>query len=129
METTPIGIDGVVYDTTAFDRVHALDARTAEQLRHPEQKSGRITVCRRGPNDRGVAAYGHTVQVGELDAERVALDANTGKLPWTFPTVPEDSAGVRATPMSATVRRSGAPGPRKKRGARRDGRSLRDARG
>jgi PQQ-dependent dehydrogenase (methanol/ethanol family) len=82
METTPIVVNGVMYVTTAYNHVYALDARTGEQLWHYKHKLGPITVYCCGPNNRGVAAYGDMVYMGTLDAKLVALDAKTGKLVW-----------------------------------------------
>jgi PQQ-dependent dehydrogenase (methanol/ethanol family) len=82
METTPIVVNGVMYVTTAFNHVYALDARTGEELWHYKHKLGPITVYCCGPNNRGVAAYGDMVYMGTLDAKLVALDAKTGKLVW-----------------------------------------------
>ncbi len=44
METTPIMVNGVMYVTTAFDHVYALDARTGEELWHYKHDMGPITV-------------------------------------------------------------------------------------
>jgi PQQ-dependent dehydrogenase (methanol/ethanol family) len=83
METTPIVIDGVMYVTTAFDHVYALDARTGEQLWHYKHNvSPTATAPCCGPNNRGVAVYGDKVYLGTLDAKLVALDAKTGKPVW-----------------------------------------------
>ena len=40
METTPIVVNGVMYVTTAFNHVYALDARTGEELWHYKHKHG-----------------------------------------------------------------------------------------
>ncbi len=82
METTPIVIDGVMYVTTAFNHVYALDARTGQQLWHYKHNMGPVTTFCCGPNNRGVAAYDNMVYMGTLDAKLVALDAKTGKLMW-----------------------------------------------
>jgi PQQ-dependent dehydrogenase (methanol/ethanol family) len=82
METTPIVINGIMYVTTAFNHVHALDARTGEQLWHYKHEMGPVTTFCCGPNNRGVAAYGDMVYMGTLDAKLVALDAKTGKKVW-----------------------------------------------
>ena len=82
METTPIVVNGVMYVTTAFNHVYALDARTGEQIWHYKHDMGPITTFCCGPNNRGVAAYGDMVYMGTLDAKLVALDAKTGKLVW-----------------------------------------------
>jgi alcohol dehydrogenase (cytochrome c) len=82
METSPIVVNGVMYVTTAFDHVYALDARTGEELWHYKQKLGPITTYCCGPNNRGVAVYEDMVYLGTLDAKLVALDAKTGKQVW-----------------------------------------------
>lgn len=82
LETTPIVINGVMYVTTAFDHVFALDARTGKQLWSYAHAMGPITTFCCGPNNRGVAAYGDMVYLATLDARLVALDAKTGTKVW-----------------------------------------------
>ncbi len=82
LETTPIVVNGVMYVTTSYNHVYALDARTGEELWHYKQKLGPITTYCCGPNNRGVAVYGDMVYMGTLDAKLVALEAKTGKLVW-----------------------------------------------
>jgi alcohol dehydrogenase (cytochrome c) len=82
METTPIVVNGIMYVTTAFDHVYALDARTGEELWHYKHKMGPITVYCCGPNNRGVAVSGDMVYLGTLDSKLVALDSKTGKVMW-----------------------------------------------
>ena len=82
METSPIIVNGVMYVTTAFDHVYALDAKTGEQIWEYKHKMGPVTTYCCGPNNRGVAVYGDKVYVGTLDAKLVALDAKTGAVMW-----------------------------------------------
>lgn len=82
METSPIVVNGVMYVTTAFDHVYALNARTGEELWHYKQKLGPITTYCCGPNNRGVAVLEDMVYLATLDAKLVALDAKTGKQVW-----------------------------------------------
>jgi len=82
METSPIVVNGIMYVTTSFDHVYALDARTGEELWHYKQKLGPITTYCCGPNNRGVAVYEDMVYLATLDAKLVALDAKTGKQVW-----------------------------------------------
>jgi alcohol dehydrogenase (cytochrome c) len=82
METTPIVVNGIMYITTAFDHVYALDARTGAELWHYKHKMGPITVYCCGPNNRGVAVSDDMVYLGTLDSKLVALDAKTGKIAW-----------------------------------------------
>ena len=82
METTPIVVNGIMYVTTAFNHVYALDARTGEELWHYKHDMGEITTFCCGPNNRGVAALDGMVYMGTLDAQLVALDAKTGNVAW-----------------------------------------------
>ncbi|HEX7891874.1 MAG TPA: PQQ-binding-like beta-propeller repeat protein [Ramlibacter sp.] len=82
METAPIVVDGVMYMTTSFNHVHALDATTGRQYWHYKHKMGPITTFCCGPNNRGVAIEGGKLFMGTLDAKLVALDAASGKLLW-----------------------------------------------
>jgi len=82
METAPLVIDGVMFLTTSYNHVYAIDAATGEEYWHYKQKLGPITVYCCGPNNRGVAASDGLLFMGTLDAKLVALDAKTGKLVW-----------------------------------------------
>ncbi|MBV9138032.1 MAG: PQQ-binding-like beta-propeller repeat protein, partial [Hyphomicrobiales bacterium] len=82
LETSPIVVDGVMYVTTSFSHVYALDARTGEELWHYKHKLGPVTTFCCGPNNRGVAAYGDMVYLATLDSKLVALDAKTGNVAW-----------------------------------------------
>ncbi|HSD93306.1 MAG TPA: PQQ-binding-like beta-propeller repeat protein [Methyloceanibacter sp.] len=82
LETTPIVVDGVMYVTTSFNHVYAIDAKTGEQYWHYKHKMGPVTTYCCGPNNRGVAIYKDKVYMGTLDSKLVALDAKTGSLLW-----------------------------------------------
>jgi len=82
METAPIVVDGVMYMTTSFNHVYALDAVTGKEFWHYKHKMGAITTFCCGPNNRGVAVEGGKLFMGTLDAKLVALDAKTGKVLW-----------------------------------------------
>ncbi len=82
MEVSPIVVNGIMYVTTSFNHVYALNAKTGKKIWHFEHEMGPITTYCCGPNNRGVAAYGDKVYMGTLDAKLVALDAKTGKLVW-----------------------------------------------
>jgi quinohemoprotein ethanol dehydrogenase len=88
LEATPLVIDGVMYTSTAWSHVVALDARTGKQLwEYNPQVNGAIAgrACCDVVN-RGVAAWGDRVYVGVLDGRLVALDAKTGKVAWQVQT-------------------------------------------
>jgi PQQ-dependent dehydrogenase (methanol/ethanol family) len=82
LETSPIVVNGIMYVTTSFDHVYALDARTGQELWHYKQELGPISTYCCGPNNRGVAAAGNTIYLATLDSKLVALDAKTGKRLW-----------------------------------------------
>ena len=95
METSPIVVNGVMYVTTSFSQVYALNAQTGEQLWHYKHAIGPITTYCCGPNNRGVAVFEDKVYLATLDSKLVALEAKTGKRCGS-PTSP--------TPSSATAR-------------------------
>jgi len=82
METSPIVVNGIMYVTTSFSQVYALDAKTGAQLWHYAHKMGPIATYCCGPNNRGVSVSGDRVFLGTLDARLIALDAKSGKVLW-----------------------------------------------
>jgi PQQ-dependent dehydrogenase (methanol/ethanol family) len=88
-EATPIVVDGVMYVTSAWSIVYALDAATGAELWvfDPEvpRERGASACCDAG--NRGVAVWGGRVYVGTLDGRLIALDARTGAKVWDVVTV------------------------------------------
>src|ERR1700712_2434777 len=82
LETSPIVVDGVMFVTTSFSHVYALDAKTGVQLWHYNHKMGLVTTYCCGPNNRGVQVLGDLVYVATLDSKLVALKAKTGEVAW-----------------------------------------------
>jgi alcohol dehydrogenase (cytochrome c) len=82
METAPIVVDGVMFLTTSFNHVYAIDAVTGEEFWHYKQKLGPIVTVCCGNNNRGVAIQGGVLYMGTIDAKLVALDAKTGNFLW-----------------------------------------------
>jgi PQQ-dependent dehydrogenase (methanol/ethanol family) len=101
METSPIVVNGVMYVTTSFSHVYALDAKTGEELWHYKHNMGPITTYCCGPNNRGVAVFEDKVFLATLDAKLVALDAKTGKIVWQS-TIADPELGYSET-MAPTV--------------------------
>ncbi|MAT34767.1 MAG: PQQ-dependent dehydrogenase, methanol/ethanol family [Ponticaulis sp.] len=89
VEATPIIVDGVMYVTSSWSVVHALDARTGEELwvYDPEvdRAVGASACC--DVVNRGVALWEGKVYVGVIDGRLEALDAATGDLVWSTVTV------------------------------------------
>ena len=82
METAPIVSDGIMYLTTSYNHVYAIDAVSGKEYWHYKHAMGPITTFCCGPNNRGVAIEGGRLFMGTLDAKLVALDARTGKVLW-----------------------------------------------
>jgi PQQ-dependent dehydrogenase (methanol/ethanol family) len=80
-ENTPIVEDGVMYVTTPYNQVFAVDAVNGRQLWHYEHKLGTTIFCC-GPNNRGVAINGDNLYMATLDAMLIALNKKTGELVW-----------------------------------------------
>src|SRR6516162_354845 len=101
MEVSPIIVNGVMFVTTSFSHVYALNAQTGEELWHYKHPLGPVTTYCCGPNNRGVAVYEDKVYLATLDAKLVALDAKTGNKVWQAD-VADPEAGYSET-MAPTV--------------------------
>lgn len=84
-EATPLVIDGVMYTTTAWSKVVALDAVTGKEkwTYDPEVPKDRGHAACCDVVNRGVAAWNGTLFLGALDGRLIALDAETGKVKWS----------------------------------------------
>jgi quinohemoprotein ethanol dehydrogenase len=83
-ESTPIVVDGVMYFTSAWSKVFAVNAATGALLWSYDPKvppEWGVNACCDVVN-RGVAVWKGRVFVGTLDGRLVALDAATGKRVW-----------------------------------------------
>ncbi len=83
METAPIVVDGIMYVTTSYNHVYAVDAATGKEFWHYNHKMGPVTTYCCGPNNRGVAIMNDRLYMGTLDAKLISLDAKTGKVLWS----------------------------------------------
>ncbi|MBM9400054.1 PQQ-dependent dehydrogenase, methanol/ethanol family [Gluconacetobacter azotocaptans] len=107
-EGTPLIVDGVMYVTTSWSKVEALDAATGRVLwRHDPAVPGGVAV--RGCCDtvnRGAAYWDGRVYVGTFDGRLIALDAKTGRLDWSVNTIPHDAAlgDIRSYTIDAAPR-------------------------
>lgn len=85
VEATPLFVDGVLYDTSAWNITTAYDARNGKLLwtYDPQvpREWGRYACCE--PVARGLAFWKGKVIIGTLDGRLIALDANSGKPVWT----------------------------------------------
>jgi len=90
LEATPLVANGVLYATSDWSNVFALDARTGRELWRWDAKADRIRGYRACCDvvNRGVALYKGKVYVGVIDGRLAALDAATGALRWEVQTTP-----------------------------------------
>ncbi|MEM7017837.1 MAG: PQQ-dependent dehydrogenase, methanol/ethanol family [Pseudomonadota bacterium] len=91
-EATPLIVDGVMYTTTAWSMVYAVDAASGEVLwRYDPEVAGQkaVDACCDVVN-RGAAVWQGKVFVGALDGRLIALDARTGQLIWSVQTTPAE---------------------------------------
>ncbi len=92
VEATPIVVDGVMYVTSAWSLVYALDAKTgALKWQYDPQvprETGFHACC--DVVNRGVAVWKGKVYVATLDGRLIALDAKTGKAAWSVVTVDQN---------------------------------------
>ena len=102
MQTAPVVVDGIMFITTSYNHVYALDAVTGKEFWHYKHKMGAVTTYCCGPNNRGVAILGDRVFMGTLDAKLVALDAKTGKLLWSTQ-IADPAAGYSETMAPVAV--------------------------
>ena len=92
-EATPLVIDGIMYFTSAWSKVFALNAATGKLLwSYDPQVPGEwaINACCDVVN-RGVAAWDGKIFFGTLDGRLIALNAATGKKVWETLTIDRDS--------------------------------------
>ena len=91
-EATPLVVDGVMYFTSAWSKVFALNAATGQLLWSYDPKvpgNWAVNACCDVVN-RGVAAWNGKIFVGTLDGRLIALDAKTGRPIWETLTIDPD---------------------------------------
>ncbi|HEY2591492.1 MAG TPA: PQQ-dependent dehydrogenase, methanol/ethanol family [Steroidobacteraceae bacterium] len=89
VEATPLEIDGVLYNVSAWDVTTAYDAVTGKVLWRHDPKVplewARLACC--GTVSRGLAAWKGKIIIAALDGRLIALDARTGKPVWSTQTL------------------------------------------
>ncbi|MGZ3172140.1 MAG: PQQ-dependent dehydrogenase, methanol/ethanol family [Croceibacterium sp.] len=99
VEATPLEIDGVLYNISAWDVTTAYDAVTGKKLWSFDPKIDPAVsswICC-GPVSRGVAAWHGKIIIATLDGRLIALDAKNGKPVWTADTVLDKGQPITMT--------------------------------
>jgi quinohemoprotein ethanol dehydrogenase len=105
VESTPLVIDGVLYNISAWDITTAYDAATGKVLWTYDPKIApewaRKACC--GPVSRGLLAWEGKIYIAALDGRLIALDARTGKPVWTTQTLddPDQPLSLTGAPRIA----------------------------
>lgn len=94
VEATPLVVDGVMYVTSSWSMVYALDARNGELKWFYDPKVERAFMAK-GCCDvvnRGVAYFEDKVYVATYDGRLVALNAENGEVIWDVQTTDRDKS-------------------------------------
>jgi PQQ-dependent dehydrogenase (methanol/ethanol family) len=87
-EATPIVVDGVMYVSSAWSTVYALDAKTGKELwvfdPKVDRSAGGWACC--DVVNRGVAVWKGRVYVGTTDGRLIAINAKDGTKVWDVAT-------------------------------------------
>ena len=114
-QATPVVRDGVMYVSTPFNHVLAVDAATGQERWRYQHVLKRKEMCC-GPANRGVAVSAERVYVATVDARLVALDRATGQVAWDHPLVDketgatEDVGQLAGVPEFAQAKQTGQTG-------------------
>jgi len=93
-EATPIVVDGVLYSTSAWSKVQAVDAKTGRMLwQYDPQVPGiwDVRACC-GVQNRGPAVWQGRVISATLDGRLLALKAESGELIWEINTTDQEQS-------------------------------------
>ncbi len=100
LHASPLVVDGVIYLSTAWNHVFAIDARTGAELWHYARRLPQELKYCCGPVNWGVAIRGDTLFLGTLDAHLVALNARSGRVRWDVEVGrPADNLSIKAVPL------------------------------
>ena len=104
VEGTPLVIDGVIYNISAWDVTTAYDGVTGRKLWTFDPKVpvswARLTCC--GPVSRGLAAWHGRLIMGTIDGRLISIDAKSGQPVWSVNTLePGQPLSITGAPRIA----------------------------
>ncbi|MCU1330053.1 MAG: hypothetical protein JWN34_5423 [Bryobacterales bacterium] len=109
-EATSLVVDGILYTVQPPNVVFALDAVTGRVFwTYAYNPAPAARLCC-GRINRGLAILGHTLYMGTIDGNLIALDARDGHLLWTTP-VGKPEAGYSVTVAPLVVKDKIIAGP------------------
>jgi quinohemoprotein ethanol dehydrogenase len=90
--TVPLAVDGVLYFTTGYSVIHAVDAATGKTLWVYDSKTTQVAgkKLRQGYGSRGIAWSQGNIYTGTQDGRLIAIDAKSGRQLWSVLTVEKD---------------------------------------
>jgi PQQ-dependent dehydrogenase (methanol/ethanol family) len=99
LQGIPLAIDGVLYYTSPYNQVYALDGATGQMIWTYKHKLNEDLVARQthSPYNRGLAAGYGNLYMGTLDGKLAAIDMKTGKLNWETKLVDSEKLTVGFT--------------------------------
>ncbi|MGJ8563341.1 MAG: PQQ-dependent dehydrogenase, methanol/ethanol family [Alphaproteobacteria bacterium] len=89
IEATPIVHDGIMYVTSTWNVVHAMDAKTGAPIWTFAPDIDKVQASNACCDivNRGVAIWGNAVFTATIDGRLIALDAKTGEKLWDVLTI------------------------------------------
>jgi quinohemoprotein ethanol dehydrogenase len=89
IEVTPIVHNGIMYVTSTWNIVYAIDARTGNQLWRfdPDVDKEQASKGCCDAVNRGVAIWGDAVFTATIDGRLISLNAQTGSVNWDINTI------------------------------------------
>src|SRR5215831_18346326 len=106
LQSFPLVIDGVLYYSSPYNQIYALDGATGKILWTYKQKLDEDLVARQthSPYNRGIAAGYGNIYIGTLDGKLAAIDMKTGKLNWDTKLVDSEKLTVGFTGAPLVVK-------------------------
>ncbi len=89
IEATPIVHNGIMYVTSTWNIVHAVDARSGKKIWEYDPKVDKAQAAK-GCCDavnRGVAIWGNNVFTATIDGRLISLDTKSGHVNWDISTI------------------------------------------
>ena len=86
MQGHPLAIDGILYYSSPYNQIYALDGATGQMIWTYKHKLNEDLVARQthSPYNRGIVAGYGNLYMGTLDGKLAAIDMKTGEQVWRF---------------------------------------------